>query len=107
MLTRTKTALAGAALLMGLAAPAAAGEGSVDSDNFGPRYSYPYSYYGPAPGGYAYSAPGYAYSAPGYVYGAPGPVFGGPRVVVEEDVNTGYYAPAWRRPGIGIGIGIE
>ena len=99
MLRKTQAALAAAALI-GLAAPAMAGEGSVDSNNFGPRYAYPYSYYGPAPGGYAYSSPG-------YVYDAPGPYWSGPRVVVEEDLNTGYYAPPWRRPAIEFGIAVE
>ena len=97
MFIKTAAALA-AALVIGMAAPSMAGEGSAEitdswnHDRGGAPYAFGWS------GGWR--EPGYVYGGP-RVYGSPGYVYGGPRVVIETDLNTGFaprrrfYEPAW------------
>ena len=81
MITKLNVAAAATALVIGFAGGAQAGEGSVDSNNFGNTY---YGWNQPG-GGWgapqAFVSPGYSY-APGYSYG--------PRSYYDDDSMTGY-----------------
>lgn len=83
MITKLNVAVAAAALVIGFAGAAKAGEGSVDSNNFGNTY---YGWNQPS-GGWGtsggYVAPGYSYAPRSYYYGD------------DADLMTGYTV---RRP---------
>jgi hypothetical protein len=85
MTTKLTVAVAAAALVLGIGGVAKAGEGSVDSNNFGNSY---YGWNGPGTysNGYGYRSvePGYAYAPRSYYND-------------DADVMTGYSV---RRPAV-------